>query len=367
MRKNSAAADVTVPKEHASLAIATHTPAALRNPVALGTLVCAASLASTLSAGGCVSLPKPPPEKVERLSMDPILFTARHDAQGNVVIDQHDARELFDAGGSAFEEARYADAIAAYTALIQDFPTSELAAASGYNLALAHERAGRYDDAVRLYSAIVLADPEAADALDAQFQIAACREAQERWADADEILAVILARAGLPARDALEATVRRGHAMFALERLDEAETFYRIVLRKRRGGGEPRSQHMSRPHFAQAQFGVARIEHRRFSEQPIRLPQEVMERDIKEKAATFLRAQAAYLRSMSYKELEISSGALLAIGKLYEEFYDDFMNAPLPKELANQEERDVYLLELKRKIRPLIERAVYVHKRNPAR
>ncbi len=296
--------------------------------------------------------------------MEPMQFKARRDADGNVIIDQHDAQGLFDKAGIAFEDARYADAIAAYAAIIQDFPGSELISASRYNLALAHERAGRYDDAVRLYEVIIQANPAAADALDAQFQIAACREAQERWLDADAVLAAILARPGLADRDALEANVRRGHAMFALERLEEAESFYRTVLKRRRGGGEPRSQYMSRPHFAQAQFGVARIEHRRFKDQPIRLPQEVMERDIQDKAATFLRAQAAYLRSMSYKELEISSGALLSIGKLYEEFYDDFMNAPLPKELANQEEKDVYLLELKKKIRPLIERAVYVHKRN---
>lgn len=296
--------------------------------------------------------------------MDPMAFKARRGADGGIVIEQHDAQALFDRAGVAFEDGRFPDAIAAYASLLQEFPGSELAPAARYNLALAHERAGRYDEAVRLYEAIVAADPQAADALDAQFQIAACREAQERWLDADAVLAAILSRSDLADRDTLEATVRRGHAMFALQRLDEAESQYRTVLKRRRGGGEPRAQYMSRPQFAQAQFGVARIEHQRFGAQPIRLPQAQMERDIQDKAATFLRAQAAYLRSMSYKELEISSGALLSVGRLYEEFFDDFMDAPLPKELANQEEIDVYHRELRKKIRPLIQRAVYVHKRN---
>ena len=316
------------------------------------------------SGSGCVTAPKPPPTHVQRLSMDPLQFKARRDAQGKLVIEQHDAQALFDRAGVAFEEGRFLDAIPSYASLLKDFADSELAAAARYNLALTHEKAGQYDEAVRLYEVIIHADPAASDALDALFQIAACREAQERWLDADAVLATILTRPKLGDRDLLEATVRRGHAMFALERLDEAETLYRTVLKRRRGGGEPRAQYMSRPHFAQAQFGVGRIEHKRFDDQPIRLPQDVMDRDIENKAATFLRAQAAYLRAMSYKELEISSGALLSIGRLYEEFYDDFMSAPLPKELANQHEIDVYLLELKKKIRPLIQRAVYVHKRN---
>ena len=45
-------------------------------------------------------------------------------------------------------------------------------------------------------------------------------------------------------------------------------------------------------------------------------------------------------------------------------FFDDLVESPLPPELANQEEVDVYLEELRKKIRPLIARAVYVHKRN---
>ena len=349
--KDSTAPNVVVPKEVATRYFV---------PV-LGTLtLLAAGLSGCAISKGATRQQ----DKIERLRMDPLQFSARRDADGNVVIDQQDAQSLFRKAGEAFEESRFEDAIRAYAAILTDFGESEFVPAARYNLALAHERAGRYDDAIRLYQAIIEAFPDAPDALDAQFQIAACLEAQERWVDADAALANILARTGLADRDVLEATVRRGHAMFALERLDEAEERYRQVLRRRRGGGEPRSQHLSRPHFAQAQFGVARIEHTRFSSQPIRLPQAVMERDIQDKAATFLRAQAAYLRSMSYKEFEISAGSLLRIGKLYEDFFEDFMSAPLPDELENQEEVDAYLGLLRTKIRPLLERAVHVHKRN---
>src|SRR5262249_24332257 len=55
------------------------------------------------------------------------------------------------------------------------------------------------------------------------------------------------------------------------------------------------------------------------------------------------------------------------VGSLYEELYDSFIHAPIPAELlgdANQEKREVYYEELRKKIRILLEKSLRTHEQN---
>jgi tetratricopeptide (TPR) repeat protein len=293
--------------------------------------------------------------------MEPLHFVAKQGESG-IVIEDRDAQTLFRRAGSAFEEGRHTDAIRDYELLLADFPGSHYKAAGRYNLGLTYEKAGRHGDAVQVYRAIIAETPEGKDALDASFRIATCYESLHDWERAAEAFAAVLRRGDLSDGDRIEASVRHGMSLLELGRLDAAEMALRAVLRPARGRG-PRPLLPTNHLLAQAQFGMARIEHARFTTTPIRLPQHLMEQDIQEKARTFLRAQAAYLRAMGFRDRYWSSAAGLRIGLLYEDFYDDLMEAPVPAEL-NEEEVTVYFEELRKTIRPLVERAIYVYERN---
>ncbi len=55
------------------------------------------------------------------------------------------------------------------------------------------------------------------------------------------------------------------------------------------------------------------------------------------------------------------------VGSLYEEFYDSFVHAPIPPELmgdGEQEKREVYYEELRKKIRILLEKSLRTHEQN---
>ena len=296
-----------------------------------------------------------------RVDMEPIQFVARTTPAG-VVIEHRDAESLFRAAGLAFEQDRPLEAAAAYETLLAEFPDSSYAAPARYNLGLALEKAGRYAAAVRAFEAVVAHPASDRDAVDARFRIAGCYEALEDWERTAEALDAVLATGPLTDEDRAEARVRLGMALLGLHRLDDAERELRAVLDRRRTG-PPRPLLATHGLLAQAQFGLARIDHLRFSEAPIRLPQEVMAGDIEVKARTFLKAQASYLRVMSYKDRQWSSACGLKIGTLYEDFYNDLMAAPVPPEL-DQEETEVYFEMLRDVIRPLVERALFVYEKN---
>jgi hypothetical protein len=55
------------------------------------------------------------------------------------------------------------------------------------------------------------------------------------------------------------------------------------------------------------------------------------------------------------------------VGSLYEELYDAFVHAPIPAELVgegNQEKREIYYEELRKKIRILLEKSLHTHEEN---
>jgi len=297
------------------------------------------------------------------VDMDPMHFVARRTEAG-LVIDHMDAEGLFRRGGLAFEEGRAREAVAAYETLLAEFPGSPWAPAARYNLGLSYQKLGRYLDAIRAFGDVLRLSVHSRDASDALFRIAGCYEALEDWPHVVRTLEALLRRPDLLADDRVEARVRLGGALLELGRLDDAERELRAVL-ERHKRGPPRPLLASSRFLAQAQHGLARVEHLRFSAAPIRLPEDVMARDIEAKASTFLRAQAAYLRAMSFKDRYWSSASGLGIGALYEDFYNDLMAAPIPPEIIEDAEaKEVYFEELRKVIRPLVQRAIYVYEKN---
>ena len=318
---------------------------------------------AVLADAGCTTTRQAtrPDGPVEHVQMEPMQVIARRTPHGTV-IETRDAMSLFRAGGDAFQDGRYAEAAAAYSVLLAEFPASTYSDAARYNLGLALEKAGRIAEAITAFQQVVAHGADPKDAIDATFRIAGCYEALKDWERVEQTLHGLRERQDLTDENRVEADVRLGMAYLHRDQLDEAEARFRAVLRRNKTG-PPRPLLPSDRFLAQAQYGVSRVEHRRFSLRSIRLPQELMDQDVQEKARTFLRAQAAYLRAMGYKDRYWSSASGLKVGALYEDFYNDLMTAPVPKEL-NAEEVEVYFEELRKVIRPLVERAIYVYEKN---
>jgi TolA-binding protein len=298
---------------------------------------------------------------VTHYDMDPIVIEAKPGKTG-IEIESFDAEELFEQGGAALSQSHFDEAIPFYDKLLSKFPQSPYARPAMYNRGLAFRDKKDWPKAIDAFKELVDKFPDHADAKDALFQLGACYAETENWPTSGEIFVRLLDRKDLTADDRIEAMARRGFAQFKLGDLDVSErTFRQVMLYRQQIESQER---LSTDFFlAFTQYNLAQITHERFRRAPIRLPEAQMDRDLEEKAGLLLKAQRSYIDTIKYGNARWASAAGFQVGSLYEELYDAFIAAPVPKQLKG-EARDVYTEELHKKIRILLEKSLRWHREN---
>jgi len=323
-------------------------------------------LALALAAGACGSRlsqtsPATPAGPVVRYDMEPIEIEAKHGPAG-VQIESFDAEELFEQAGSALSQKRYDDAVRLYDKLLASFPESPYARPAMYNWGLAFRDKKDWNGAVEAFKELIEKHGSHADAKDGLFQLGACYAELANWPASAEVFVRLLDRQDLTADDRIEAMARRGFAQFNLTDLEAAEKTFRAVFAYKQ-----RIEHEERLatdfYLAFSQYHLGQINHQRFRSVSLRLPEAQMDRDLDQKASLLLQAQRAYIDTIKFGNPAWASAAGFQVGSLYEELYDSFMTAPVPPDLKG-EARDVYVAELHKKIRVLLEKSVKWYREN---
>jgi TolA-binding protein len=318
------------------------------------------ALAAGCATSGQQKAPQPGNDVVH-LDMEPIELEATKDGDG-VHIEAFDASELFERASKALSDKRFDEAIQEYQKLLKDFPDSSYVRPTFYNLGLA--QIGKKDWAAAVDSFRTLVDrfPIHADAKDALFQLGACYAEQANWPASAEVFARVLDRKDLNADDRIEAIARRGFAQFNLSDLDTAEkTFRSVIAYKQQIDTDERLS--TDFYLAFSQYHLGQIFHLRFRKAPLRMPESQLDKDLDEKARLLLTAQRAYIDTIKFGNPAWASAAGFQVGSLYEELYDAFISVPVPAEL-NAEARGVYLEELHKKIRILLEKSLRWQREN---
>ena len=301
------------------------------------------------------------PSPAVHLDMDPIKIEATTDAEGTH-IDAFDAPELFEQAGKALSDKRFDDAMRVYGKLLKNFPDSNYARPSLYNIGLARIGKKDWPAAVDAFKSLVDKYPSHADAKDSLFQLGACYAEQGNWPASAEVFARVLDRSDLNADDRIEAIARRGFAQFNLGDLDVAEkTFHAGMAFKQKIESEERLS--TDFYLAFSQYHLGQIFHQRFRKAALRLPEAQLDKDLEEKAHLLLTAQRAYIDTIKFGNPAWASAAGFQVGSLYEELYDAFVHVPVPPEL-DKEARVVYQEELFKKIRILLEKSLRWQREN---
>ncbi len=180
------------------------------------------------------------------------------------------------------------------------------------------------------------------------------------WPTSATTFAQILERKDLNADDKIEAMGRRGFAQFQLKDLDTAErTFQSAIYFFNSIASEERLD--TDFYLGLVRYHLGEIPHERFRAIPLRLPEKQMGIDMEDKARLLLAAQRQYIETIKIGNPQWAAASGYQIGSLYEEFYDAFIHAPIPDQLlgeANQEKREVYYEELRKRIRILLEKSL---------
>jgi len=283
--------------------------------------------------------------------------------EGVIITPQEvlDDATLFQRAGDDLAQKRYAEAARKYDTLLQSFPGSRLVLPALYNAGLAYEGKDEYATAAERYRALSERFPDTKDAVDARYKLGACYAELKNWPASKEAYARLYERTDLSLSDRLEALARRGYAEFNLRDVDTAERTFRQVLALFHE--HETEERLDTDFFvAMAQYHLGAVAQARYDAIALHLPEQKMAAEMELKAGLLLDAQAKYIKTVRVGNAHWAAAAGFQIGALYRSFYDVLVGAPMPDDIARSADlKQVYLDELKKKIRPLLEKAVRTH------
>ena len=312
---------------------------------------------------GCASTPTAEEEpldepQVVEIETEPMLIRGGDDGA-----EQLSAEQLFERAYYGFQARRYDEAAEYYGLIIEHFPESRFHRASLYNGALSYEEIDRWRDAADAYARIVEEYPDSDEARNATFRLAGAMMELGDYQEVDDMLQALLLGDDLDHFDRVEAHVRRGQALNAMENWDDAQQSFENALQRNRRADADEQLDNDNQWIVLANFGVGEAYHGRMGEIPLVLPTERMREDLEQKAEYHQAAQAAYIRAVREHHPHWSVAAGFQIGQLYQDFYVDIFSAEIPEDLSD-EELAYYFERLFDEIEVLMDRAISVYERN---
>lgn len=164
----------------------------------------------------------------------------------------------------------------------------------------------------------------------------------------------------------MELHARRGLALFHLNQLDEATREFEAGLALHRALDSEVRERLADPYFlAMSHFYLGAIAHRRFTQITLNLPETRMAKELEQKVQLIEQLQSHYHDAIRVRHVFWVSAAGYQLGAAFERFYDEMMQSPVPPRLSPAQ-RAVFYSELKKKIRPVLLRAVDVYEKNLA-
>jgi tetratricopeptide (TPR) repeat protein len=316
-------------------------------------------VACLLFLSACAHTQKSPSlPREQHITMDPMTFRASPTGE----IELTDAQTVFEKGGAAYGEKDFDAALRFFDHVVTEWPQSSYAVPALYNAGLSLEAKGDLVAAAERYRRITVEYPTSKDVVDAWYRLGFVLATAKNWPAAIETYGKILERKDLTLGDRLEALARRGVAQFNAKDILAAEHTFRDELAYFHAH-ESEERLDSDFFVAMGAYYLGECAHEQYKALPVRLPEKQMARDLEAKARMLLVAQARFIDAMRVNNGEWATAAGFQIGSLYREFYDDLVGAPVPPELKG-EARDVYLEEVRKQVKNLLQKAITIHEKN---
>lgn len=164
----------------------------------------------------------------------------------------------------------------------------------------------------------------------------------------------------------MELHARAGLALFHTEAFDAATKEFQAGIALYSALDSELRERLADPYFlAMSHFYLGAIAHRRFSDITLNLPEDNMAKELEQKVQLLEELQTHYHDSIRVRHVFWVSAAGYQLGSAFERFYDEMMQSPVPPRLSPSQ-RAVFYTELKKKIRPVLLRAVDVYEKNIA-
>ncbi|HEV7558274.1 MAG TPA: tetratricopeptide repeat protein, partial [Kofleriaceae bacterium] len=202
----------------------------------------------------------------------------------------------FKKANEAAKAGRTDEALGIYRGIVQQFPESQFAPVSLFNIAAIFDGRGDPAHTIATLRQLVTSYPDTRESIDGHLYIAAVQADHQQWPDALATLDSVLPRANLTFADRLEALARKGYVLLELKRYDDADTALAGAIAEWR-----KAPHIDNPYYiAMAHYYRGEVAHRRFADAPIRLPDDQMFADLEQKRVYAVAAYDQWKATLSF-------------------------------------------------------------------
>jgi cellulose synthase operon protein C len=270
---------------------------------------------------------------------------------------------LFTAARIEENIAYYDKAAGLYEQLATKYPQNAHAADALRSAGVLRQSLGQHDRAIKHYGEYAKRYKDRPDAKDVAFQAAVVREDQKDWRGAAASFAAFsktyvgdAKTVEALAREA-DAHLKSGNDAAAKETAAKALAAY-----KQHGkGSDEGSYYAAEARYIQGELAYLEYEKIKIAGKPKQLA-----KVLEEKAKRLEEAKSIYLDVVTYKSPEWATASLLRIGQGYEAFAKAMRNAPVPKDLK-EDEKQMYRDELEKVIVVIEDKAIDAYKSGYAR
>jgi tetratricopeptide (TPR) repeat protein len=267
--------------------------------------------------------------------------------------------ELFKQANDAVKAGETERAIGLYRKLVADFPESKFAPTALFDIAAILDKRGDLEGTIATLRELVAKYPHSRESVDGHLYIAALQADHAQWGDAIATLAEILARTDLTYADRVEAFAREGYVLIEQHKYDDAE----IAL------GNAVTEYQKAPrlddpyYIAMATYYRGELAHRKFTEAPVRLPDDTLVADLEQKRVLAVQAYDRWKESLGYHQAYWATAAGYQMSQIFVELWQVTVKAPYPYRI-DAATRPKYIADVHDRVREHLAKALEGHRMN---
>ncbi len=267
--------------------------------------------------------------------------------------------EVFKNANAAVKAGNTKQAIGLYRQIVDDFHDSQYAAVSLFNIAAIYDGQGDLASTISTLRELVTKFPTARESIEGHLYIAALQADHQQFTEAAATLTEVLARPALTYADRVEAFARSGYVQLELHSFDEADKALASAIAEWR-----KAPQLDDPYYiAMAFYYRGELMHRKFTEAPVRMPDDQLIADLEQKRVFAVQAYDRWKESLGFKQAYWATAAGYQMSQIFVELWEITVKAPFPNRI-DVPTRPKYITEVHDRVREHLEKALEGHRMN---
>jgi len=267
--------------------------------------------------------------------------------------------DLFKQANAAAKDGRQREAIAGYRQLVTEFPDSQYAPVSLFNIAAVYDAQADLTATLTTLEELVATYPTSRESVDGHLYIAALQADHQLWPSAAATLDAVLARPSLTFADRVEAFARKGYVELEQRKYDQADASLAAAVAAWR-----KAPRIDDPYYiAMAHYYRGEVMHRKFLAAPVRAGDDEMVADLDAKRALAVQAYDRWRDSLGFKHAYWATASGYQMSQIFVELWEAHVKAPYPRRIAVST-RPTYVAEVHARVRDDLAKALEGHRMN---